>query len=178
MKCQVLFSLKNDTKNQNVVCYNMLCTLWVKSLPHKCCRTLISLDMADYDETVQRKLCLVIFTQIHTQAFVSGVKQLIFTFSKGYWSCKNEFLINVSISKSLTFWHILQVKKKTGPISQNENPVEINAHFFSTLSKIFSRWHIWIFFLFFSENRIWHFMQIAYAGNNKHEKSNPVFWEK
>ena len=31
----------------------------------------------------------------------------------------------------------------------------------STLGKIFSRRHFEIFFLFFSENRIWHFMQIV-----------------
>ena len=31
----------------------------------------------------------------------------------------------------------------------------------STLGKIFSRRHFEIFFLFFPENRIWHFMQIV-----------------
>ena len=30
----------------------------------------------------------------------------------------------------------------------------------STLQKTFSRWHIEIFFLFFTENGIWHFMQM------------------
>ena len=48
----------------------------------------------------------------------------------------------------------------------------------STLGKIFSRRHFEIFFLFFSENRIWHFMQIVSYGDNLHEMSNPVFWEK
>ena len=48
----------------------------------------------------------------------------------------------------------------------------------STLGKIFSRRHFEIFFLFFSENRIWHFMQIVSLGDNLHEMSNPVFWEK
>ena len=28
------------------------------------------------------------------------------------------------------------------------------------------------------ENRIWHFMQIVSLGDNLHEMSNPVFWEK
>ena len=37
----------------------------------------------------------------------------------------------------------------------------------STLGKIFSRWHIEIFFLFFPENRFWHF-----------EISNPFFFRK
>ena len=48
----------------------------------------------------------------------------------------------------------------------------------STLGKIFSRWHIEIFFLFFSEDRIWHFIQTILNGDNLREISNPVFWEK
>ena len=35
-----------------------------------------------------------------------------------------------------------------------------------------------LFFLCFSENRIWHFMQIVSNGDNLHRLSNPVFWEK
>ena len=35
-----------------------------------------------------------------------------------------------------------------------------------------------LFFLFFPENRIWHFMQIVSLGDNLHEMSNPIFWEK
>ena len=35
-----------------------------------------------------------------------------------------------------------------------------------------------LFFLFFPENRIWHSMQIVSLGDNLHEMSNPVFWEK
>ena len=35
-----------------------------------------------------------------------------------------------------------------------------------------------IFFLFFRVNWIWHFMQIVSSGDNLHEMSNPVFWEK
>ena len=34
------------------------------------------------------------------------------------------------------------------------------------------------FFLFFPENRIWHFMQIVSNGENLHELLNAVFWEK
>ena len=33
-------------------------------------------------------------------------------------------------------------------------------------------------FLFFPENRFWHFMQIVSYGDNLHGMSNPVFWEK
>ena len=57
----------------------------------------------------------------------------------------------------------------------------IKAHIslmLSTLGKIFSRWLIEIFFLFFRENRIWHFMQIVSSGDNLHEMSNHVFSEK
>ena len=48
----------------------------------------------------------------------------------------------------------------------------------STLGKIFSRQHTEIFSLFFPENRIWHFMQIVSIGDNLHEMSDAVFWEK
>ena len=46
-----------------------------------------------------------------------------------------------------------------------------------TLGKIFSRQHTEIFFLFFPENSIWHFMQIVSNGDNLHEMSIPVFKE-
>ena len=35
-----------------------------------------------------------------------------------------------------------------------------------------------IFFLYFHENRIRHFMLIVSSGDNLHEMSYPVFWEK
>ena len=35
-----------------------------------------------------------------------------------------------------------------------------------------------IFFLFFPENRIWHFMQIVSNGDNLHDMSKSVFWEQ
>ena len=34
------------------------------------------------------------------------------------------------------------------------------------------------FFLFFLENRIWHFMQIVSIGDNLHEVLDPIFYEK
>ena len=49
---------------------------------------------------------------------------------------------------------------------------------YSTLGKIFSRHHIEIFFLYFTENSFSHFMQIVSTGDNLHEMSNPIFWEK
>ena len=34
-----------------------------------------------------------------------------------------------------------------------------------------------ILFLFFSENRLWQFMQIVCEGDNLHEMSKIIFWE-
>ena len=48
----------------------------------------------------------------------------------------------------------------------------------STLGNIFGRLYFQMFFLFFPDNRIWYFMQIVSIGDNFHEMSNPVFWEK
>ena len=49
----------------------------------------------------------------------------------------------------------------------------------SMLGKNFSRqyFEIYFFFLFFPENKIWHFMQIASLGDNLLEMSKPIFRE-
>ena len=49
---------------------------------------------------------------------------------------------------------------------------------FTTLLAFSADDKMMLFFLFFPENRIWHFMQIVSLGDNLHEMSNPVFWEK
>ena len=49
---------------------------------------------------------------------------------------------------------------------------------FTTLWAFLADGKLMIFFLFFLENRIWHFMQIVSSGDNLHEMSNPVFWEE
>ena len=49
---------------------------------------------------------------------------------------------------------------------------------FTTLWAFLADGKLMIFFLFFLENRIWHFMQIVSSEDNLHEMSNPVFWEK
>ena len=49
---------------------------------------------------------------------------------------------------------------------------------FTTLWALSADDKLMIFFLFFPVNRIWHFMQIVSWGDNLHEMSNPVFWEK
>ena len=48
----------------------------------------------------------------------------------------------------------------------------------STPDKIFSRRYIEIFFLFFPENKVWHFIQIVSNRDNLPEMSNPDFCEK
>ena len=35
-----------------------------------------------------------------------------------------------------------------------------------------------MFFLFFQENKFWHFVQIVSNGDNLHKMSKPVFWER
>ena len=35
-----------------------------------------------------------------------------------------------------------------------------------------------IFFLFFPESIFWHFMQIVSSGDNLHEMSKSIFWDK
>ena len=47
----------------------------------------------------------------------------------------------------------------------------------SKLDKILSRQHIKTFYLFFTENRIGHLMQIVSTWDNLHKLSNPDFWE-
>ena len=46
------------------------------------------------------------------------------------------------------------------------------------LVKKISRRHFKIFFLFFLEYRLWHFVQIVSLGDNLHELSKPSLWEK
>ena len=55
----------------------------------------------------------------------------------------------------------------------------IDLSMLSMLGKNFSRQHFEIFFFFvFSENMLWHFMQIVSLGDNLHEIPKPTFWEK
>ena len=42
---------------------------------------------------------------------------------------------------------------------------------------IFSK-HFEILFAFFPEDMLWYFMHIVSNGDNLHEMSNPVFWER
>ena len=45
--------------------------------------------------------------------------------------------------------------------------------------KNFSRQHFEMFLLFFQENRLWHFMQIVFLGDNSlHEMQKPILLEK
>ena len=59
--------------------------------------------------------------------------------------------------------------------SQNQKSLKLT---FTTLMANSADSKFVIFFLFFQENRTWHFMQIISNGDNLHEMSNPVFSEK
>ena len=51
--------------------------------------------------------------------------------------------------------------KKPHPVLKSLLETVLRWLTLSMLGKIFSRWHTEIFFLFFPENRFWHFMQIV-----------------
>ena len=53
-----------------------------------------------------------------------------------------------------------------------------NYLIFTTLWAYSTDDRLMTFFILFSGNRFWHFMQILSIGDNVHEMSNPVFWEK
>ena len=50
-------------------------------------------------------------------------------------------------------------------------------HFLGVIQQM-TNWWLMIFFIFFPENRTWHFMQIVSTGDNLHEMSHRVSWEK
>ena len=68
------------------------------------------------------------------------------------------------------------VALETKNTQENENQ-RLSCINTSTLGKIFSSRYFEIFFLFFPENRVWHFMQVVSIGDNLHEMSQPVIWE-
>ena len=62
--------------------------------------------------------------------------------------------------------------------NNKKDQVQTGSLTFTTLWAFSADDKMMLFFLFFPENRIWHFMQIVSLGDNLHEMSNPVFWEK
>ena len=69
-------------------------------------------------------------------------------------------------------------KKSKTKFKITSGAVWIGTLTFTTLWAFSADDKMMLFFLFFPENRIWHFMQIVSLGDNLHEMSNPVFWEK
>ena len=67
---------------------------------------------------------------------------------------------------------ILQIKNKT------KYTLNLLIIPLSGLIQQMTNWGFFFFFLFFPENRILYFMQSVSFGDNLHEISNPVFWEK
>ena len=59
------------------------------------------------------------------------------------------------------------------------NSSKVNVLPLSMQGKNFQQTPFWnIFFLFYPENGLWYSMQIVSTGNNLHEISKPIFWEK
>ena len=63
-------------------------------------------------------------------------------------------------------------------LEEQRSVIKFQLLTFTTLWAFSADDKMMLFFLFFPENRIWHFMQIVSLGDNLHEMSNPVFWEK
>ena len=76
-------------------------------------------------------------------------------------------------------WYILD-SHNSFPKTQESSllPSVFEALTFTTLWVNSADGELIILFLFFPENGIWHFMQIVSIGDNLHEISKPVFWEK
>ena len=75
--------------------------------------------------------------------------------------------------------HFLAVEKKqTNKKQHHYLELCLGAYHFACWVKISANNILKHFFLFFLENGIWHFMQIVSLGDNLHEVSNLIFWEK
>ena len=68
-------------------------------------------------------------------------------------------------------WNVMSAAVGMGPI-------QVTYLTFTNLCAFSADKKLMIFFLFFPENRIWHFMQIVSLEDNLHDMSYPVFWEK
>ena len=102
-------------------------------------------------------------------------KKIIITYAISNWKSRIACYSLLLVSNMILLLLQLFVK------SINSNPQSIINAFskLSMLGKKFSRRHFEIFFLSFSENRVWHFVQIVSQGDNDlQEMSNPMFWEK
>ena len=63
-------------------------------------------------------------------------------------------------------------------LSDTSNEVPLHEITFTTLWANSADDKLMIFFLFFSENRLWPFMQIVSKWDNLHQRSKLIFWEK
>ena len=90
------------------------------------------------------------------------------------WSglCRSSIYLTIYANVLIWAFHDSQTSSSTFSIGQT------NGFAFTTLWANSADDKLMIFFLFFSENRIWHFTQIVSSGDNLHEMSKPVFWRK
>ena len=79
-------------------------------------------------------------------------------------------LLDISTDSKMDYFILGSIEMKRS----NSVPL-FNAY--STLSGVFSRLHIEIFFLVFPGNRFWYFTQMVSKGDQLHEMPKPVFWK-
>ena len=103
--------------------------------------------------------------------------------------CNEPFMVKHTLIDYIEFSHVWASLTLSSQMPLNNScpkirnksislPVDVCNLTFTTLWAFSADDRLMIFFLFFPENRIWHFMQIVSVGDNLHEMSNPVFWEK
>ena len=85
-----------------------------------------------------------------------------------------------NLSSSDFAYRVLKSEQETWLLQfcQAYSSIKLSNLTFTTLLANAADYKLVTFFLFFPENRIWHFMQIVSIGDNLHEMLNPVFWEK
>ena len=102
-----------------------------------------------------------------------GSAYVSFPSRSNLWFCKRKTKTLIRL-REVAFWIIFIPKALKKCLLLFRLALKINLYHSLGL---FSRQQI-MFFLFFPENRIWHFMQIVSSRDNLHETSNPVFGEK
>ena len=96
-----------------------------------------------------------------------------FSFKVDYF--KRDMICRKANRKSQKLSSLSKMEANVPSISSSINYLPYLSLTLSTRGKNFSRQHFEVFFLFFPESKIQHFMQIVSIGDNLHEMSNPVF---
>ena len=93
------------------------------------------------------------------------------------WFCKLSPLEAFAWNVKICFLGKIIIKNISICPQLKDLPSMLRVNFNHFLGK-FSRQHTETVFLFFTENRIWHFMQIVFIRENSCEMSNPFSFEK